>query len=100
MKDVTDSRELSLDEAVTHLYGTALRLMQRYKSPFVPLDVVAELLRWGVETVGTVVDVCIEGDPVVFGSLKAEWMFDGDRPAYGASGARFVGIRPAPQPGS
>lgn len=85
-----------LDEAVTHLYDAALQLMQRYGLPFVPLDVVAEALEWDPETMGTVVDVCVGGDPVVLGMLIADWMFDGDRPAYGESGARFIGIRPSP----
>lgn len=85
-----------LDEAVAHLCALALRVMQRYESPFVPIELLAELVGWDAETMGAVVDACIEGDPIVFGALQAEWMFDGDRPAYGASGARFVGIRPAP----
>ncbi len=87
-------REPGLDEAVAHLCASALRLMQHHKSPFVPLAMVAELLGWDRETTGAVVDACIEGDPVVFGSLRADWMFDGDRPEFGASGARFIGIRP------
>lgn len=90
------THELDLDEAIAHFYATVLCLMQRHKSPFLPLEVVAELVGWDMETTGAVVDACIEGEPVVFGSLRAEWMFDGDRPAYGASGARFVGIRPDP----
>lgn len=85
-----------LDEAVTHLYDAALQLMQRYGLPFVPLDVVAETLDWDAETMGAVVDVCVQGAPVVLGMLVADWMFDGDRPAYGESGARFIGIRPSP----
>lgn len=100
MDENVEEHEVGLDEAVAHLCGLALRLMQRYESPFVPIELVAELVGWDAETMGAVVDACIEGDPTVFGALQAEWMFDGDRPAYGASGARFVGIRPAstPQP--
>ncbi len=90
------THELGLEEAVAHLYPAALTLMERHKSPFVPLEVVAEVVGWDMETTGAVVDACIEGEPIVFGSLHAEWMFDGDRLAYGTSGARFIGIRPAP----
>ncbi len=79
---------------MAHLYATALCLMERHKSPFVPLEMVVEMVGWDEETTGAVVDACIEGDPFVFGSLRAEWMFDGDRPDYGGSGARFIGIRP------
>lgn len=98
LDDVVVAHELGLDEAVAHFCASALCLMQRHKSPFVPLEAVAELVGWDAETTGAVVDACIEGEPVVFGSLQAEWMFDGDCPAYGASGARFVGIRPAAPP--
>lgn len=94
--EVVGTHELGLDEAIAHLFATALRLMHHHQSPFVPLEVVAEMVGWDTDTIGTVVDACIEGEPVVFGSLQAEWMFDGDRPAYGASGARFIGMRPAP----
>ncbi len=87
--------ELGFDEAVAHLFALALHLMERYESPFVPLELLAELVDWDAETMGAVVDACIEGEPIVFGALHAEWMFDGDRPAFGRSGARFVGIRPA-----
>ncbi|MFN2555946.1 MAG: hypothetical protein ABR592_03615 [Nitriliruptorales bacterium] len=97
MKDLDDAHELGLDEAIAHLCATALHLMQRHKSPFIPLEVVAAMVGWDAETAGVVVDACIAGEPVVFGSLRADWMFEGDRPAYGASGARFIGIRPVVQ---
>lgn len=97
MDEVVVKHQLGFDEAVAHLFALALHLMQRYESPFVPLELITELVDWDAATMGTVVDACVEGEPIVFGALQAEWMFDGDRPAYGESEARFVGIRQAPQ---
>jgi hypothetical protein len=33
--------------------------------------------------------------PVAAGNLVADWMADGDRPAFGAEGVQFIGIRVA-----
>ncbi len=81
-------------DLVNHLYETALRLMRRHRSPFVPLEVVRAELGWDPAELGQVVDVCVRDRPVVLGALVADWMFDGSRPAFGAEGARFIGIRP------
>jgi hypothetical protein len=81
-------------DLVAHLYGTALALMREHGQVFLPLEVVRERLGWSPEVLGEVVDHCVALDPVAAGALKAEWMDDGDRPAFGACGQRFIGIRP------
>ena len=85
-----------MDAAVVHLYDAALRLMRHYAIPFVPIERVREELDWTTDDVAAVVDGCVRGAPVVLGALVADWMFDGEQPAFGTSGARFIGIRPAP----
>ena len=87
---------LSLDAAIVHLYGATLALMERYTIAFVPLEVVREALGWDVQAMGDVVDAAVDGAPVVLGGLVGDWMDDGDRPAFGRHGVRFLGIRPAP----
>jgi hypothetical protein len=87
-------RSLSIDEAVTHLYDAALRRMQRHGIPFVPLELVRDDRGWDEATTGDVVDAAVTGQPVVLGMLTADWMADGDRPAFGVSGMRFIGVRP------
>ena len=89
---------LDLDDAIVHLYGATLALMERYTIPFVPLEVVRETLGWDDQAMTTVVDAAVDGAPVVLGGLIGEWMDDGDRPAYGGAGVRFLGIRPAGAP--
>ncbi len=82
-------------DLVAHLYGTALRMAREHGQVFLPLEVVRERLEWTPELLGEVVDHCVTQDPVAMGTLKAEWMEDGDRPAFGASGQRFIGVVPA-----
>jgi hypothetical protein len=81
-------------DLVAHLYGVTLQLMQELGQVFLPLEVVRERLGWGPELLGQVVDHCVTNDPVAGGGLKADWMDDGDRPAFGVSGQRMIGIRP------
>ncbi|HUH08656.1 MAG TPA: hypothetical protein VML96_12730 [Egibacteraceae bacterium] len=82
-------------DLVAHLFAASLDLMHRHGQPFLPLETVRERLGWSEQVLGDVVDHCVEADPVSLGDLKAEWMDDGERPAFGASGKRFISIRPA-----
>jgi len=82
-------------DLVAHLYGTALALAREHGQVFLPLQVVRERLDWSPELLGEVVDHCVATDPVAGGRLRAQWMDDGDRPAFGASGQRFIGVTPA-----
>jgi hypothetical protein len=82
-------------DLVAHLYATALAMAREYGQAFLPLEVVRERLGWTPELLGSVVDHCVAEKPVAMGLLAADWMDDGDRPAFGASGQRFIGIRPA-----
>lgn len=82
-------------DLAAHLYATALRLMRAHSQVFLPLEAVREHLGWTPELLGEVVDHCVAHDVVALGVLGAEWMDDGDRPAFGASGKRFIGVRPA-----
>lgn len=79
---------------MAHLYATTLTLAREHGQVFLPLEVVRERLGWSAEVLGEVVDHCVALDPVAMGELKADWMSDGDRPPFGASGQRFIGIRP------
>jgi len=81
-------------DLVAHLYATTLRLMRELGQVFLPLEVVRERLGWSPELLGEVVDHCVSADPVAMHALRADWMDDGDRPAFGASGQRMIGIRP------
>lgn len=87
-------------DLVAHLYAAALRLMNEHRQGFVPLNAVGEALGWDDDTLGQVVDHCVEEAPSITlpgapSALTADWMDDGDRPAYGRHGTRFIGIRPA-----
>lgn len=87
-------------DMVAHLYAAALRLMNEHRQAFLPLNAVQELLGWDDDVLGEVVDHCVEQAPAITlpgapTALVADWMDDGDRPAYGRSGVRFIGIRPA-----
>jgi len=87
-------------DLVAHLYAAALRLMDEHRQAFVPLNAVQEQLGWPDDVLGGVVDHCVDADAVITlpgapTSLSADWMDDGDRPAYGVGGMRFIGIRPA-----
>lgn len=84
---------------VAHLYVTALSLMNTHRQAFLPLNTVQETLGWDDDLLGSVVDHCVEHAPAIAlpgapTQLSAEWMDDGDRPAYGRSAVRFIGIRP------
>lgn len=87
-------------DLVLHLYAATLGLMNEHRQAFLPLNEVQRSLGWDDELLGQVVDHCVEqaaaitlpGAPT---PLTADWMDDGDRPAYGRSGVRFIGIRPA-----
>lgn len=92
MVEVPDAQEHDL---VAHLFVTSLQLMQETGNVFLPLEVVAERLAWDDETMGAVVDHCVATDPIAAGRLRAEWMDDGDRRAFGADHQRFIGIRPS-----
>lgn len=81
-------------DLVAHLYGTALTLEREHGQVFLPLEVVRERLGWPPELLGEVVDHCVANDPLAMGVLRATWMDDGDRPAFGASGQRFIGVVP------
>ena len=91
---MSDAPVSDLDVAIAHLYGAAMQLMQKYSIPFVPLDVIREAADWSDEELGAMVDACIEGEPVVLGGLVADWIYDGERPAFGVHGAKLIGIRP------
>jgi hypothetical protein len=82
-------------DLVAHLYAAALQLMRAHGQAFLPLEVVRERLEWSPEVLGEVVDHCVAHDPIAIGALRADWMDEGDRPAFGAAGMRFIGIRPA-----
>ncbi|HWH33139.1 MAG TPA: hypothetical protein VNU01_10770 [Egibacteraceae bacterium] len=87
-------------DLVAHLYAAALRLMHEHQQAFLPLNKVQEQLGWDDESLGRVVDHCVRERPAITlpgapSALTADWMDDGDRPAYGRSGVRFIGIRPA-----
>jgi hypothetical protein len=81
-------------DLVAHLYATSLELMRRHGQAFLPLDAVEAKLGWPTETMHAVVDHCVRTDPVVGGRLRAEWMDDGERRAFGQTRMRFIGIRP------
>jgi hypothetical protein len=87
---------MSEHDLVAHLYATTLTLAREHGQVFLPLEVVRERLGWSREVLGEVVDHCVALDPLVMHplGLKAEWMDDGERPPFGASGQRFIGIRP------
>lgn len=86
-------------DLVAHLYAVALQLMQRHGQVFLPLEAVRKELGWSADVLSEVVDHCVATSPValehVGGGLVADWIDDGDRPAFGRSGVRMVGIRPA-----
>jgi hypothetical protein len=82
-------------DLVAHLYAVTLQLMRDQGQVFLPLEVVRERLGWSAELMAQVVDHCVARDPVAAGALRADWMDDGERPAFGASGQRMIGIRPA-----
>jgi hypothetical protein len=82
-------------DLVAHLYGTALSLAREHGQVFLPLEVVRRRLEWSPELLGEVVDHCVAHDPVALGALRASWMEDGDRPAFGATQQRFIGVIPA-----
>lgn len=82
-------------DLVAHLYATAVALMSEHRSVFLPLEVVRERLGWPPDVLGEVVDHCVRTDPVAAGGLRAQWMDDGDRPAFGRSAQRFIGLRPS-----
>lgn len=79
-------------DLVAHLYGTALSMEREHGQVFLPLEVVRERLGWSAELLGRVVDHCVTSEPVAMGMLRAAWLDDGDRPAFGASGQRFIGV--------
>jgi len=81
-------------DLVAHLYATTLQLMRELGQVFLPLEVVRERLDWSPELLGQVVDHCLAHDPVAAGTWRADWMDDGDRPAFGSAGQRMIGIRP------
>ena len=87
----SDSHDL-----VAHLYAAALGLMREHGQVFLPIEVVRKRLDWSSEVMSGVVDHCVALGPVAVGRLTAEWISDGDRPAFGASGERMIGIRPLP----
>lgn len=87
-------------DLVAHLYAAALRLMNEHRQGFVPLNAVQDTLGWDEDVLSQVVDHCVEESPAITlpgapTALIADWMDDGDRPAYGSAGMRFIGIRPA-----
>jgi hypothetical protein len=85
---------MSEHDLVAHLYAAALVLAREHGQVFLPLEVVRERLGWPPELLGEVVDHCVAANPVALGALRADWIDDGERPAFGSSGQRMIGIRP------
>jgi hypothetical protein len=93
-------RDMSEHDLVAHLYAAAMALMHEHRQAFLPLATVQERLGWEDALLGEVVDHCVAEAPAITlpgapTALTADWMDEGERPAYGRSGQRFIGIRPA-----
>lgn len=87
-------------DLVAHLYAAGLSLMHEHRQAFLPLEAVRDKLGWDDALLGDVVDHCVAESPAITlpgapTALVADWMDDGERPPFGRSGMRFIGIRPA-----